>query len=301
MKSRMARHSAGNRINGSRRSPATQSAVNPRPFDVRRVTRELEYCHRINPSLRLQLPARASLLAAPKFEICIEFFWRYVRVLSGDDSGREVARLLIELETEHPVEWQYCGWKADAIASLALGTAGRSETVNERRKAFDDWSSQHWKLLQREQNEVDLDLSPLRQAAADAAWDLDVLQFGDDLIQLGMSKERMSERERMRRFIEWLKREWKSVLFPETKSQARLPPRRLCDLRDEALLQQIEKRYRGPKLPISVISELCEAFRKVEVHEITKMTPHSVLLQLVAARHGVSPRLVAEMRAKNAR
>jgi hypothetical protein len=214
----------------------------------------------------------------PNLNICAEYFDKYESVLSEPDALQRTSDLLLEFRRDHPVEWECCGWKNDAIADVALGRTltgyPESGSVIAQR-----WLSQHWGREKSADRQLAIEFSgekdkpTAREKARNALFDLEVMQMDGSYNAFA-------------KFISWLddnldkysSASAATLWFLRHKS-SRIAP--------EKILQELASVY-TTLLPERYQSE-----------EPTKLQPSRVIQAFVARRNRVSPRLLAQIRAQS--
>ena len=241
--------------------------------------------NRRQPKLRLRMwpwskgwaPQREPL---PNLKVCREYFDRYKSAQISVDALQLISDLLLELRREHPVEWECCGWKNDAIADVALGCTLGGYVKNGSIAAF-CWIEKHWAHEKSVDRQLAIDSSESRERALDAVLELQLLKMNNELPVL-QSQERYGV---FARFVIWLnKNQWSSPENAVSKFLLKVPTL---------------KTYKDALIELASVYNTC-CNRQSE--EFVPSAPSAVIDKLVARRHKVSPRLVARVRAEiNAR
>jgi hypothetical protein len=264
---------------------------------------------------------RTSTDPIPNIWACGTFF----STCRSTTSGTQLADLLLEFESNYPVEWSYSGWKNDFIADLVLGRWGAQQR-SQKKKSAEYWLKEHWKLT-KDSPETDS-----KKRAFWAAIELDSLKTtrrtpkptlaarqgiprpeGDHFLEAfakGLShnvaegstdsaaSNPSDEYKKFAVFIRWLWKHWHELCAKK----------RGIPLHENAA----DKFVSEINTPVerSVLVELAAAYDncyKLPKGDKNEHLPsvHEVLLTFVAERHGISTTLVAHERArlhkKNAR
>ena len=101
--------------------------------------------NRFKPELRLQMYPEPPLSfleplsqVLPNLRICADFFYQCRLARLETDASQRIRDLLLQFERNHPVEWEYSGWKSDLIAELVLGLVGDG-SVEEKKTTATLW------------------------------------------------------------------------------------------------------------------------------------------------------------------
>jgi hypothetical protein len=233
------------------------------------------------PWSRRYAPFRAPI---PNLNICSKCFDEYESALGEPDALQRISDLLLRLRREHPVEWDCCGWKNDAIADVVLGRtrAGYSESGSVIARC---WLTQHWRYVKSLDRQITISLSSVREKASDAMVELEWLH------EDGSYKV-------FARFISWL-----------NDNRA-----------GYANTQAATRRFRGdrPNLVVTekVLIDLAHVYDTIRawpmnrgLHRVnpkrhqsdadTKLQPSVVIQEFVARQFGISSRLLGQVRAES--
>jgi hypothetical protein len=182
----------------------------------------------------------------------------YHRFLAADqDEGDEPVSILLEFLKKHPIEFDCSGWVATAVGNIVLGYPFPRRCEPRARKLF----SRYW----RETN------SPKHHKAVQAGYRMS--EACEELDSLHAAH--------WRSLVKWMDKAAKRS-HSETKwfeEYAASRPRR-CPCLDERQFQILRK-----------------AKEKIAHRYLETPPPSSVVLEAVAAAHGVSSRALAEFRA----
>lgn len=233
------------------------------------------------PNLRLRLP---ELGESPDLEVCADYYFRVRHAGVEENAPEKVAALLTSFLEEHEEEWNFCGWKNDAIADLILEKLGFGSTRTARREAADVWLKQYRKRAQKLEREADLRTSPLRMAASAAVFDLEMLVCMDETPGLWIRPAY----KRYVSLVQWLNRNWPALASRK---------------RGQTLQQEVLTRFRRKLAPNELsdsdLLEVCDIYRSLESsYPLGLVPPSQVVLVLVARNRKVSPRLVSSVRAE---
>jgi hypothetical protein len=213
-----------------------------------------------------------------------EYYWKYQRMRFQKDAADKIAGLLTSFQQEHPLEWEYCGWKHFAIAELMLGNlTGFPDSVKSRRTAAERWWKGYWKRKQKTARETDTYLSPKRMAVSAAVFELELFELADDpypWMRPGFLDYAV--------FVRWLNKNWDKLA---TKKQG--------EALFDAAAGGFRRERRKTALSNSDLREICTAYKSLESsYPPGKVITYQVILSVVARRHNVSPRLVNRVRAE---
>jgi hypothetical protein len=243
---------------------------------------KIKIANEICPELRLQmLPAYIPL----DIETCHKHYGKYQLMRFDKDAANKIAGLLTSFQREHPWEWEYSGWKNDAMAELMLGRLNSSlRTVKYRGEVGQRWLKEYWQREGKRERETETYLGAKRMAASAAVFEVEMLK--------GQDKPRPWMRPGYgdyARFVRWL-----------NKNLAKLASKK----KGAALLEAVVDGFRCAKpkteLSESIVVEIWEAYNKVELRYAQgSVSPYNVILNVVARRHNVSERLVTTVRAEN--
>ena len=127
--------------------------------------------NRFKPELRLQMYPEPPLSfleplsqVLPNLRICADFFYQCRLARLETDASQRIRDLLLQFERNHPVEWEYSGWKNDLIAELVLGLVGDG-SVEEKKTTATLWLAKHWANQARQARQIDIDNSEPRRMA----------------------------------------------------------------------------------------------------------------------------------------
>ncbi len=283
------------------------------------------------PELRLTLPP-FSYVDPPDLLLCQEKYWEYQDMCREDGAANKVAAMLISFEKDHPWEWLCCGWKDEAIAALVLGNLGN---VKDGRKAAEGWLKEYWKRKQKEQREREVSASPKRTAARKAVSELHTLQLldeqerwletidpalldpGDELLELFEKRRcgtvaRPSTYSDYADFVAWLH-----------KHRKKLPSKKKSGSFLTAVAEKFRREQPNNVLKDKEMADTCVAYCKIAPRikgpqrrsrivlgwvlpprnrpDSDGALTYPIVLEVVARRHGVSPRLVDTLRAQQNR
>ncbi len=243
---------------------------------------EIKTYNRVNPELRLQLP-RTNHTPPPDFELCRELYWKYQHLRFDEDAANKVATLLTSFLKEHPREWEYSGWKNDAIAELVMGRLPCSAwKVKDRRNVAEIWLKQYWDLEQESERQVETSTSDTRLAASAALLELDMLEFSDEFGGPGAAE--------WKGVIEWLNSRW-SRLPNGAKTSSTLFPT-IHDVPREQIT--------GLRLSDDDLSDICSAYIRIRSQNRKQRDaapPSAVIQEVIARRHAVCSRVLGKLRA----
>lgn len=257
----------------------------------------LRKVNRRRPSLRLgpwPWPERCVPFGVPipNVNICIEYFDRYISARSEEDALRRISDLLLELRRKHPVEWECCGWKSDAIADVALGRTA-SGYVEGGSVTAQCWMKELWAHEKRVERQIEIDLSAAREKASDALFELELLRMSDDLTMLKPKKSYNV----LARFISWLNDNHANCANTAAAARRFLRDRPNLTVAENVLIE---------------LAKVYDAIRERDMNRgahrvkrtqrqsdaVTNLQPSVVIQEFVARRHGISSRLVAQVRAE---
>jgi hypothetical protein len=88
---------------------------------------KIKIANEIFPKLRLQMP---SFYIPLDIETCYKHYGKYQLMRFDKDAANKIAGLLTSFQREHPWEWEYSGWKNDAMAELMLGRLNIQARIN---------------------------------------------------------------------------------------------------------------------------------------------------------------------------
>lgn len=209
----------------------------------------------------------------PNLKVCREYFDHYKSAEGEVDSLHLISKLLLELHREHPVEWECCGWKNDAISNVVLGCT-HNGYVEDGEVVARSWFTRYWNDERKAERKLATDLSGNRSSAADAVLDIDLLQANGNYAHLA-------------KFVRWLRNDnWEELAGRKTGTT-------LCKL---AVEQFLTARPRFQLSPAFLV-EIAAAYEAV-VKTAVPVTPYRVVLELAAERHHVSARLVTRVRSE---
>jgi len=126
--------------------------------------------NRTLPKLRIQIPDDNISL---NLEICVDYYFKCQQARFEKDGASKVAELLTSFLEQHPLEWSFSDWKNDQIAKLVLGEINTTSIA--RKEPGERWLKTYWKREHRRQRESDTYLSPKREAASSAVFELALL------------------------------------------------------------------------------------------------------------------------------
>jgi hypothetical protein len=242
------------------------------------VAHAIRKMNRRSPGLRLRMypwlsrcaPFRVPL---PNLRVCREYFDNYKSAEVQVDSLHLISKLLLELRREHPVEWECCGWKNDAISNVVLGYTHNGYPEDGEAVAR-SWFTRYWGDERETDQKLTADLSEDRSNAADAVLDMDLLQANGSFAHCA-------------RFVRWLRNDnWEKLAGRKTGST----------LYNLAVHDFLSTRPRVRLSPAFLV-EIAAAYEAVAKTAV-QVTPYRVVLELLARRHHVSARLVARVRSQ---
>jgi hypothetical protein len=241
------------------------------------------------PELRLRIPdLHITLYLSLDLQVCADYYFKCQLARLEQDASNKVAELLTSFLEPHPLEWRICCWKNDLIAELVLGELNPSLGVT--KEAGERWLKGYWKREQRMQRGLDTYVSPKRMAASSAVLELEMLQLIDKnpLLWIRPGFRVYAA------FVKWLNRNWTRIAAKE-KGAALLK-------RVVSQYHNVELRDEGQDVALtdSELCEICNVYRNIEsLHDPGNVPPYQVVLNLVARKHWVSPRLMTQVRAEN--
>jgi len=244
--------------------------------------------NRAVPELRLQIPDfPISPYLSLNLQVCADYYFKCQRARLEEDAGNKVAALLTSFLEQHPLEWSISYWKNDFIAELVLGKLNTSGATKE---AGQRWLKRYWRREQRMQREIATYVSPKRVAASEAVWDLELLELIDNDPQFYIRPGFRVFAE----FVNWLNTNW--TRFAAEKKRSALFNCLVKEYRN----RKFRKQRQGAELSDSELIDICKVYESIESqHDPGNVTPYQVVLNLIAGKHGVSPRLMTDVRAEN--
>jgi hypothetical protein len=231
------------------------------------------------PDLRLERPHYFPY----DVTICLKYYCKYLQVHLQEGAATEVVGLLLEFKQEHPTEWNYCGWKSDAIADLMMGRFGQKKADKD---AAVTWLRSYWGSLAKEQRRVDLSFTPKRTAAEAAAWELAMLRTRDRNPSLWVYPGFRV----LTSFVRWLNKNW-DKLASKKKGPALL----------ETAIAQFHHERPKAILDDEVLAGICRAYENLAnrlCYREGEVPPSAVVYAYVAKRHVISPRQLSKFYAE---
>jgi hypothetical protein len=243
----------------------------------------------------------------PDLTVCVQYFEKCEAAKAEADSAQEVGDLLLEFEAKYPIEWECSGWKNEFVADLVLGNT-QLGNVPERKNYAVSWLSRRWQQQEKIEKQIARVSAPHFEAACEAVFDLDMLQWTarlsaasnafrrGDLLAFNAAFDTNVDTPHTE-FIRWLNTSWEEIWKSGNRGSS--------SPKDSTLIQLALAMFRTghPSFGLSEpdLARLCDAFlaewRRAETFPVP---PSAVLLQLVAKRHKISSarvrRVAAEIR-----
>ena len=257
-------------------------------------------------------PPKVTIL---NLNICVKYFDEYELALSEPDALQRISDLLLRLRREHPVEWECCGWKNDAIADVVLGRTSDGY-VEKGRGVAQGWLGKHWQYEDTIEKQLARELAPKRMAAFEAVFDLDMIDLAaraavaSDAFRRGDSPRWYAAFEKSvtaphTQFLQWLNAFWEETSedVKIVSSNSQKPP-----VTEEAwlskvsglLIKKFRKEYPDFNLSDDELGRLCTAYHQERrgANDPLNIPPSAVLIRFVAAEHKLSPATVRRVRAE---
>ncbi len=267
----------------------------------------IQKLNRFQPKLQLQIVATDPLSLSqllPNLRICTDLFYECSMARLETDAGRQICDLLLQFERDHPVEWEYCGWKNDFIAELVLGLTGDG-SAEERRTTATLWLTRYWTNQAKRNRQTAVDDSDRRRRALYALAGIQAvtgraqksagcnvvltppgigLRNGWHRAGTSMGIQDRESYNLYLLFARWLSKNWTQL------TSKRGDPHRIAA---ETYLRERP----CAKIPHEVLMKIAAAYDRC-YSDGPPPPPSQVLLEFFAEGHGVSSRLVAGMRAE---
>jgi hypothetical protein len=251
----------------------------------------------------------------PNLNICVNYFDEYELALSKPDALQRISDLLLRFRREHPVEWECCGWKNDAIADVVLGRAPDGYVEHGRAVAL-GWLGKHWQYEEIVEKQLARDLAPKRMAAFEAVFDLDMIEWdaraatASDAFRRGDSLEWNAAFDKSitaphTRFLRWVNESWEQTsrnvkIVPSNSQEPPLAEEAWLATTSLLLIKKFRKAYPDVNIGNGDLVQLCNAYyqERRTFDDVLNIPPSAVLIRFVAARHEVSPATVRRVRAE---